>query len=475
MEALQNIYFLGIGGIGMSALARYFLHDGRMVAGYDRTPTALTAELENEGAAIHFEEGIDLIPHAFRDPATTLVVYTPAVPADHTELLWFRANGFKVEKRSEMLGHIAEGKYVMAVAGTHGKTTTTTMTAWLNHIAAEVGKNPVIRCSNVGDGGTGSAFLGGIAKNFGSNLVLGTGNRLAVEADEFDRSFLRLFPDVAVVTSTDADHLDIYGTHESMKEAFSQFASQVKPGGSLILKLGTEVAHPDGVNVYSYSLDGPADFFTRNIELTGGGRYRFDIVCPDRVIVGCTLGVPGIVNVENAVAATSLMWIAGFDEMRLKEALASFSGVKRRFEFWINTPALVYMDDYAHHPRELSAAISSVKQMFPGRRMTAVFQPHLYTRTHDFYKAFAESLSLADEVVLLPIYPARELPIEGIDSELISRNVTVPVKIVPKESVVDELSSRDLDVVVTFGAGDIDAWCEPIAGMLAEKYKVPLL
>lgn len=474
MKPVENIYFLGIGGIGMSAIARYFMHEGRRVAGYDRTRTPLTAELEKEGAAIHFDEDVNLIPAGFRDPETTLVVFTPAVPADHAELVWFRENGFKVEKRSEMLGHIADGKYVMAVAGTHGKTTTTTLTAWLNHVAARGGTDSVTGHVNMGGDGSGSAFLGGISKNFGSNLVLGDGSRLAVEADEFDRSFLRLFPDAAVITSTDADHLDIYGTHAALKEAFSQFAAQIKPGGALILKQGTEVAHPAGVSVYSYSLDGPADFHARNIELLGGGHYRFDIVCPDRVVEGCTLGVPGIVNIENAVAATSLLWVAGFDEQRLKKALAEFSGVKRRFEFWINTPELVYMDDYAHHPRELSAAINSVKRMFPGRRMTAVFQPHLYTRTRDFYEGFAESLSMADEVVLLPIYPARELPIEGVDSELIARNVTVPVSVVRKEDIVGELESRDLDVVVTFGAGDIDAWCAPIARMLSDKYKTPL-
>ena len=475
MERQNNIYFLGIGGIGMSAIARYFLHEGRRVAGYDRTRTPLTDALAAEGAEIHFEENTELIPGEFRNPSDTLVVYTPAVPADHAELVWFRDNGFKVEKRSEMLGHIAAGKYVMAVAGTHGKTTTTTMTAWLNHMAACGGTDSVTGHVNVGGGGSGSAFLGGISKNFGSNLVLGSGRRLAVEADEFDRSFLRLFPDAAVITATDADHLDIYGTHEALKEAFAQFAAQVKPGGTLIVKHGADVSPlPADVNVYSYSLDGLTDFHAKNITLLNGGYYRFDIVCPDRVICDCRVGIPGIVNVENAIAAVSLLWTAGFDEMRLKEALDEFAGVKRRFEFWINTPELVYMDDYAHHPRELAATISSVRKMFPKRRLTAVFQPHLYTRTRDFYDGFAEALSMADEVVLLPIYPARELPIEGVKSELIMKGITVPCTVVPKEQIVEELKNRDLDVVVTFGAGDIDAWCEPIARMLAEKYNVKL-
>lgn len=473
MDTKPNIYFLGIGGIGMSAIARYFMHEGRRVAGYDRTPTPLTDTLEAEGADIHFEEGVEFIPELFRDPENTLVVYTPAVPADHAELVWFRANGFTVEKRSEMLGHIARGKYVMAVAGTHGKTTTTTMTAWLNRMAARGGKDPVTGHGNVGGGGTGSAFLGGISKNFGSNLVLGDGERLAVEADEFDRSFLRLFPDAAVITSTDPDHLDIYGTHGSLKKAFAQFAAQVKPGGTLIIKKGAEVSPlPAGVGLYSYSLDGPADFYARDITLLDGGYYRFDIVCPDRVIGGCRVGIPGIVNVENAVAAVALLWAAGFEESGLKEGLATFTGVKRRFETWINTPGLVYMDDYAHHPSELSAAISSIRGMFPGRELTAVFQPHLYTRTRDFHEGFAQALSLADEVVLLPIYPARELPIEGVDAELIGRDITVPHRVVPKEKIVEELAARRLDVVVTFGAGDIDAWCAPVARMLAGKYNV---
>ncbi len=460
----ENIYFLGIGGIGMSAIARYFLHEGRRVAGYDRTPTALTAELEREGASIHYEDDPMLIAEPFRDPATTLVVYTPAIPADHAEWAWFRERGFQIEKRSEMLGHISAGKYVMAVAGTHGKTTTTTLTAWLNHEAG------------VEDGrvGCGSAFLGGISKNFGSNLVLGAGKRLAVEADEFDRSFLRLHPDAAVITSADADHLDIYGTHEAVKEAFSQFVRQIKPGGTLIIKQGVDIVLDNTeITVYRYAYDSPAqgptpDFYAKNVELLEGGHYRFDIVCPDRVLEGCTLGVPGWVNVENAVAAVALVWVAGFDEGRLKAALAAFTGVKRRFDFYINTPEVVYMDDYAHHPRELAATITSVKRMFPGRRLTAVFQPHLYTRTRDLYPEFAEALSHADEVILLPIYPARELPIEGITSQIIADRLTVPYRLIPKEDLVQEVSEHPVDVLVTFGAGNIDNYCEPLAEMLRE-------
>ena len=456
-----NYYFLGIGGIGMSALARYFLHMGCRVAGYDRTPTALTRALEEEGAAIHFEEDVELIPEVMRDPATTVVVYTPAVPTDHAEYRYFVEQGFRIEKRSQMLGHLSEGKYVMAVAGTHGKTTTSTLVSWLNK----------------GLTGDGSAFLGGLSKNFESNLVLAEKSlRLAVEADEFDRSFLRLNPDVAVITSADADHLDIYGTHEAVKEAFAQFIERIKAGGSLIIKQGVDVAlRNEAISYYRYAYDTPCDFYARNIRLQEGGYYLFDLVLPDRTVTDCTLGIPGWVNIENAVAAVALCWCAAkhegtnFDEERLREALAHFQGVKRRFEFYVNTPKQVYMDDYAHHPRELSAALTSVRKMFPGRRLLAIFQPHLYTRTRDLYEEFAEALSHADEVILLPIYPAREEPIEGITSEIIAERVTAPCSIVPREKLVDTLREQESDVVITFGAGNIDACCAPIAELIARR------
>lgn len=332
----RNVYFLGIGGIGMSALARYFLHEGRRVAGYDRTRSRLTEELEAEGAAVHYEDDVRLIPGEFLDPRETMVVYTPAVPQDHSEYRYFTEHGFRIEKRSQMLGHLAEGKYVMAVAGTHGKTTTSTMVAWFNRVLT----------------GGGSAFLGGISKNFGGNLVLGGGGRLAVEADEFDRSFLRLYPDVAVVTSADADHLDIYGTHEAVKEAFSQFVRQIRPDGFLIVKQGVDIVidNPE-IIVYRYAYDTPCDFYARNVQLLEGGHYRYDIVTPGGVIAGCTLGIPGWINIENSVAAVASVWCAAQaegtepDADKLREALASFSGVKRRFEFYVNTPKQVYMDD----------------------------------------------------------------------------------------------------------------------------------
>lgn len=462
MKSYKNYYFLGIGGIGMSALARYFLHEGAAVAGYDRTETRLTRELEAEGAVIHYDESVEAIPSVFRDPATTLVVYTPAVPTDHAEYQYFVSNGFQLEKRSQMLGYLSEGKRVMAVAGTHGKTTTSTLVAWLNR--------------KLTDGG--SAFLGGISKNFGGNLVLGEGDRLAVEADEFDRSFLRLAPHVAVITSCDADHLDIYGTHEAVKEAFSQFVCKILDGGALIIKEGLEIALDNkAIDYYRYSYDKPCDFYARNIRLIEGGHYLFDLVLPDGEMKDLTLGIPGWVNIENAVAAVAMTWVAArqegvsFQRERLAEALASFSGVKRRFEFYLNSPEQVYMDDYAHHPRELAAALTSVCRMFPGRRVTAVFQPHLYTRTRDFYVEFAEALSEADEVILLPIYPARELPIEGVTSELIAERVTKPCRIVERDELVATLSQAATDVVVTFGAGNIDVCCEPLAEALKNKTK----
>ena len=443
----------------MSALARYFMHEGCEVAGYDRTATPLTARLEAEGALVNYQDSVEAIPEQFLDK-NTVVVYTPAVPADQQQMCHFREGGYRLLKRSQMLGELSAGKFVMAVAGTHGKTTTSTLVSWLNYAAA----------------GEGSAFLGGVSKNFDSNLVLGAGRRLAVEADEFDRSFLQLTPNVAVVTSADADHLDIYGTHEAVKEAFSQFIDRICVGGSLIIKEGVDVAIRNSeISVYRYSFDKPTDFYAANVALLPTGHYTFDVVTPFGTIEGCTLGIPGWVNVENAVAAVALFILAAKTEGRdvdyaaLRRALAEFSGVKRRFEFYVNTPKAVYMDDYAHHPRELSAAITSVKRMFPARRLMAVFQPHLYTRTRDLYEEFAQALSLADEVVLLPIYPARELPIEGVCSEIIANRVTVPCTIVEREQLAQWLAERQTDIVVTFGAGNIDAYCSAVAEVIETK------
>ena len=455
----RKLYFLGIGGIGMSALARYFMHEGCAVAGYDRTATPLTAQLEAEGAIVSYEDSVDSVPQQFLE-SDTIVVYTPAVPADSCLMSHFRNGNYRMLKRSQMLGELSVGKMVMAVAGTHGKTTTSTLVSWLNYAAA----------------GEGSAFLGGVSKNFNSNLVLGQGRRLAVEADEFDRSFLQLTPDVAVITSADADHLDIYGTHEAVKEAFAQFVDRILPNGALILKKGVDVeVRNSQITTYSYSYDEPSDFYATNIELLPTGHYRFDIVTPFGTIEGCTLGIPGWVNVENAVAAVASMWCAAkrrgesLDLDKLRKGLREYQGVKRRFEFYVNTPRQVYMDDYAHHPEELEATITSVRKMFPGRKLTAVFQPHLYTRTRDLYREFAAALSHADEVVLVPIYPAREEPIEGVGSEMIAELVDAPTSICERENLAQMLGEADTDVVVSFGAGNIDAYCGAIAAELQKK------
>ena len=456
----ENIYFLGIGGIGMSALARYFLHEGYRVAGYDLTATPLTRALESEGALVHYEDDVNLIPEVMRSADNTLVVLTPAIPGDHEEWAWFREQGFAIEKRSQMLGVLSEGKCVMAVAGTHGKTTTSTLASWLNHAVA----------------GEGSAFLGGISRNFGSNLVLGEGRRLVVEADEYDRSFLRLYPDVAVITATDADHLDIYGTPEAMVEAFAQFASQIKPGGALILKQGVELKFDASERMlYRYSCDAGGDFYAENISLQEGGYYRYDIVLPDGRVEGCTLGILGKVHIENSIAAVAMLWCAAkiegksLDYDKLRRALREFEGVKRRMEVYVNTPEQVYIDDYAHHPEELRATITSLRGIFPGRKLVAVFQPHLYTRTRDFAKEFAEVLSEADKVVMVPIYPARELPIEGVTSELIGKDITAEWELVERDDVAHYLEREQTDVTVTFGAGNIDVVCADVAKVITAK------
>lgn len=440
----------------MSAIARYFLHEGVKVAGYDRTPSSLTADLEAEGAQIHYEDDVNLIGQEWLDAKNTLVIYTPAIPADHSELNYFLQGGFEVVKRSAALGHLTAGKVTTAIAGTHGKTTTTTLTSWITLRAT----------------GGGNAFLGGISKNFGSNLLLGGGERMTVEADEFDRSFLRLSPTIAVVTSTDADHLDIYGTHEELKKAFGDFVERIVDGGTLIEHLGLNIEHNNkGIRKFTYDLTNPtADFHTNGLCPVGDGTFRFDVVCPDRTIEGCRLGIGGEINVENAVAAIAALWAGGdFDEEALKQALEEFGGVKRRFETYINTPKVVYIDDYAHHPRELEAAIRSIRGMYPSRRLTVAFQPHLYTRTRDFAEEFSKALSLADRVVLLPIYPARELPIEGVSSEMLMEGITVPCEIVEKSLLAEKLGTIESDVVVTFGAGDIDRECDKVAHALSAK------
>lgn len=445
----DNCYFIGIGGIGMSAIARYFNHQGCYVSGYDRTPSPLTAKLEEEGIAIHYEESIEAIP---KEIGKTLVIYTPAVPKDSLELTYVQRMGYKVCKRSQALREIADGMECLAVAGTHGKTTTSTL---LSHILTSSGEG----CN---------AFLGGISKNYDTNLLLSRNNVLVAEADEFDRSFLQLFPRLAAITATDADHLDIYEDRSNMLQAFGEFAGQVEAEGTLVVKYGVEVPLARvNARVLRYSYDTPCDFYASDIVPLEGGYFNFTLNYPGGKIEDCRVGVPGWVNVENAVAASALAILHGTWPKAVKEALATFSGVKRRFDIHVNRPGCAYVDDYAHHPNEIKAAISSIRNIFPGRKICGVFQPHLYTRTRDFADEFAEALSGLDSLIMLPIYPAREEPIPGVSSYIIFDKVTAKDKVmVEKSSLLETILEKREDCLVTFGAGDIDRFIEPIAEML---------
>lgn len=456
MSRYSNIYFIGIGGIGMSAIARYYNSKGYKVSGYDKTPSPLTQALEQEGIKVHYTDDISFIP---QDADSTLVVYTPAVPKDMGELRYVQENGYRVIKRSRMLGEITQGQRCMAVAGTHGKTTTSTL---VSHIFTASGEG----CS---------AFLGGISKNYNSNLLTSSNDVVVAEADEFDRSFLQLYPETAVITSMDADHLDIYGDEQHIKEAFKAFASQVK--GTVIVKYGLDITVKDtGARIMTYSYDDPrADFHAVLTEGDGSGQSHFDLHWPGGVIKDCVVGIPGWVNIENAVAASAIGLVYGLESSRIREALASFSGVKRRFDIQVNNGRCIYIDDYAHHPNEISASLTSIKGNYPGHRLTAVFQPHLYTRTRDFADEFAEALSNVDRLILLDIYPAREEPIPGVTSEIIFRNVTAQDKIlIRKEELMDRLEDMEFgekEVFVTLGAGDIDRFVGRIATFLDEKTK----
>lgn len=446
----ESVYFLGIGGIGMSALARYFRSLGKKVSGYDRTSTALTTALQLEGITISFNEDINLIPIG-----VDFVIYTPAVKQDHPAYEYFRNAGIPLFKRAEILGQISESYKTIAIAGTHGKTTTTTLTA---HLLTQ----SKVKCQ---------AFLGGISRNYASNLILDASSEyLVAEADEFDRSFLQLHPHIAVITSVDADHLDIYGDHRSLLESFSSFAGKIVEGGYLIIKNGLDLPLElkSGVKILNYSAGSECDYYPAGIRLNNG-LYTFDLHHPQGVITDMTLGIPGYYNIENAVAASACALLSGISENELYNALHTFKGVERRFDIRINESGLVYIDDYGHHPEELRACISSARQMFPGRKITGIFQPHLYTRTRDFADDFALQLSKLDEVILLPIYPARELPISGITSEMLLEKITAPdKKLIEKSGLPMLLDPLELEVLITMGAGDIDTLVLPIENYLKQ-------
>lgn len=442
---MTNIYFIGIGGIGMSAIARYYNAKGYKVSGYDKTPSPLTHALESEGIEVHYEDNVDFIP---KNVSETLVVYTPAIPADMGELVYVLENGYRVIKRSKMLGEIAEGQRCMAVAGTHGKTTTSTLTS---HLFMDSGEG----CS---------AFLGGISKNYGTNLLISSNDVIVAEADEFDRSFLQLYPEIAVITSMDADHLDIYGDAAHVTEAFKAFASQVSR--TVIVKHGLDITEKDtkaAILTYSFG-DAEADFYAE--PLADG---HFNLHYPAGVIEDCVVGIPGWVNVENATAAAAIALTYGIAPEKVRKALASFSGVKRRFDIQVKKPGCVYIDDYAHHPQEITAALSSIRKAYPSERLTAVFQPHLYTRTRDFAPEFAKALSLADKVILLDIYPARELPIPGVTSEIIFKDITADKVLLRRNELMEYLKQEPVEVLATLGAGDIDRFVGEIAEMLEAR------
>lgn len=439
----ENIYFVGAGGIGMAALERFFLSKGSHVAGYDRTPTELTASLESEGVEIVYDDDPALIPAGMRDRGSTLVVYTPAVPASHRGLEWFRANGFRVVKRAEVLGIATAPDRAICFAGTHGKTTTSSMAAHMLH------------CSPYGC----NAFLGGVLRNYSTNFLLDPKSDLAVvEADEYDRSFHHLRPWVAVITSTDPDHLDIYGTEEAYLESFAHFTELIKPGGALLINEGLKMRPrtAPGVRVMTYSRTS-GDFRCENI-CRADGTLTFDLVTPSGLIPEVKLGVPVEINIDNAIAAMGALWLAGaFEPDSARAAMASFMGPKRRFEFWLKEPGRAIIDDYAHHPDELAASIASVKALYPDRKLTVAFQPHLFSRTRDFAPEFAKALSAADRVVLLPIYPAREEPIEGVTSQIILDSITIDDKklLADKKYLPEEIKNSNFEILLTVGAGDI--------------------
>lgn len=453
---IKSVYFVGAGGIGMSAILRFFLKKGYNVGGYDKTATPLTEQLVKEGAFIHYDEDVALIPECFKRKEETLVVFTPAIPEDHAELVWFRKEGFEVQKRAQVLGYISKSHEAVCVAGTHGKTTTSTMAAHLLHQSG-------VDCN---------AFLGGISKNYGTNYILSEKSEyVVIEADEFDRSFHWLTPQLTVITSTDPDHLDIYGTKEAYLESFRKYTSLIKPGGYLIIHKGLEMK-PDvqqGVTVYEYSRT-EGDFHAENIRI-GGGEIIFDYVSPKGRINDVKLGVPVSINIDNGIAAMALAQLCGATDEELRRGMESFGGVDRRFDFKLKTDKVVYLSDYAHHPNEIEQSVKSVRELYSDKKIAAVFQPHLYTRTRDFYKEFADSLSLLDEVYLCDIYPAREEPIPGVTSKLIYDNLRAGIvkHLINKSEILESIGTGDFDVLITLGAGDIENYAPQIVEMLSKR------
>ncbi len=452
---MKAVYFVGAGGIGMSAIARYFIRRGLVVAGYDKTPSDLTRQLEREGMLIHYEENVDEIPHACRLPQSCLVIYTPAIPADHQELVFFREHGFDIQKRAQVLGTITQQMKGLCVAGTHGKTTTSTMCAHIMHQAS-------MDCN---------AFLGGISKNYGTNYILSDSDFVVIEADEFDRSFHWLNPWMTVITSTDPDHLDIYGTKEAYLESFRHYTTLIQPGGALIIHRGLEMQEQlqKGVRRFDYALN-EGDFHAENIRIENGG-ITFDFVSPIESVKDIVLGQPIPINIENGIAAMAMAQLNGCTAEELRYGIRTYGGVDRRFDFKIKTDRLVFLSDYAHHPKEIYQSARSIRELYRDRHITAIFQPHLYTRTRDFYREFAEALSQLDEVVLTEIYPAREEPIEGVTSQLIYDNLApgVEKQLIQKTDVLDFVKSREFDVLIVLGAGDLDNQVPQITKILEKK------
>lgn len=453
---MKAVYFIGAGGIGMSALERYFMKKGLVVAGYDKTQSELTRRLESEGMSIHYDEDVDKIPLECKQKETCLVIYTPAIPNDHKELQYFQRCGFEIQKRAQVLGTLTRSHKGLCFAGTHGKTTTSTMCAHIMHQSH-------LDCN---------AFLGGISKNYGTNYILSDNSDFVViEADEFDRSFHWLRPWMSVITSTDPDHLDIYGTKEAYLESFRHYTTLIQPGGALVIHCGLEMTHEvqEGVRIYDYSLD-KGDFHAENIRIDNG-EITFDFISPIENIKGIELGQPIPINIENGIAAMALAQLNGCTAQELKEGMRTYLGVDRRFDFKIKNDRLVFLSDYAHHPKEIYQSAKSIRELYRNRKITAIFQPHLYTRTRDFYKEFAEALNQLDEVILCDIYPARENPIRGVTSKLIYDNLREGMEksMIHKEDVLNLAKSRDFDVLVILGAGDLDNYVPQITQILNNK------